>query len=86
MLVCNLCQKGIRKIAYSRHKKGSSGASEWPLRAPIYKKTQKPNLHTYKGMKFCTKCLRIVKAAEWAKPKKTKDIPVKTSVETPAAT
>lgn len=66
MLVCNLCQKGVHKVAYSRHKKGSSGASQWPLRAQIYKKTQRPNLHSYKGLKLCTKCLRMVKAAEKA--------------------
>lgn len=67
MLVCNLCQKGIKTIAYSRHKKGSSGASQWPLRAQIYKKIQKPNLHSYQGMKLCTKCLRMVKSAQKAK-------------------
>lgn len=63
MLACQLCQKGIKTIAFSRHKKGSSGAGgTWALRAPITKRTQRPNLHTYKGMKFCSKCLRIVKA------------------------
>lgn len=69
MLICDLCGKGINKLAYSRHKKGSSGASEWPLRAPIHKRTQYPNLHSYKGKKFCTKCLRIIK-------EKLKEVPV----------
>lgn len=64
MLACDLCQKGVHKVAYSRHKKGSSGASQWPLRAQIYKKTQKPNLHAFAGMRFCTKCLRTVKKAQ----------------------
>jgi ribosomal protein L28 len=62
MLMCQLCEKKSRKISYSRHKKGSSGAGgTWALRAPITKKTQKPNLHIYKGMKLCSQCLRIVK-------------------------
>lgn len=69
MLTCQLCQKGVRKIAYSRHKKGSSGAGgTWALRAPITKKTQRPNLHSFQGMKFCTKCLRVVK--KQTQPKK----------------
>lgn len=72
MLVCSLCGKGARKIAFSRHKKGSSGAGgTWALRAQIYKKTQKPNLHNFKGLKFCTKCLRAVKAASEKSSKRT---------------
>lgn len=63
MLVCEVCQKGARKISYSRHKKGSSGAGgTWALRAPITKKIQRPNLHSFQGMKLCTKCLRLVKS------------------------
>lgn len=63
MLVCQVCQKGARKVAFSRHKKGSSGAGgTWALRAPIHKRTQRPNLHTFKGMTLCTKCLRLVKS------------------------
>ncbi|MBU1000274.1 hypothetical protein KKE78_02670 [Patescibacteria group bacterium] len=63
MFACNACKKGVRKIAFSRHKKGSSGAGgTWALRAPIHKRTQKPNLHIFKGKKYCTKCLRAVKA------------------------
>ena len=62
MLACLRCGKGKNIVSYSRHKKGSSGAGgNWALRAPIHKKTQKANLHTYKAEKFCTKCLRIVK-------------------------
>ncbi len=61
MMMCQLCEKGIHKVAISKHKKGSSGASQWPLRAQIHKKTQRPNLHIYKGMKLCSKCLRMVK-------------------------
>ncbi len=62
MLICDICEKGMRKMAFSRHKKGSSGAGgTWALRAPIHKRIQRPNLHTYKGMSFCTKCLRLVK-------------------------
>ncbi len=68
MFACQICQKGIRKIAFSRHKKGSSGAGgNWALRAPITKKTQRPNLHIYMGMKLCTKCLKTLKKAS-AKP------------------
>jgi len=61
MAVCALCSKGSTIRSWSRHQKGSSGASEWPLRAQIHKNVQKPNLHAFKGNKFCTKCLRIVK-------------------------
>ena len=62
MLICTRCGKGKRVISFSRHKKGSSGAGGvWALRAPIHKRTQKPNLHTFKGKKYCTKCLRMVK-------------------------
>jgi len=63
MLACLRCGKGKTISAYSRHKKGSSGAGgTWALRAPIHQRTQKPNLHLYKGDKYCTKCLRIVKS------------------------
>ena len=63
----------------SRHKKGSSGAGGvWALRAPIHKRIQKPNLHIYKGQKYCTKCLRIVKAA------KKVASPVTAAIQTPA--
>lgn len=61
MMMCQLCEKGIHKVAVSKHKKGSSGASQWPLRAQIHKRVQHPNLHVFKGMKLCSKCLRIVK-------------------------
>lgn len=61
MVVCTNCGKKPIMRSWSRHQKGSSGASVWPLRAQISKKPQKPNLHTFKGKKYCTKCLRIVK-------------------------
>lgn len=62
MLACIRCGKGKNTLSYSRHKKGSSGAGGvWALRAPIHKRVQKPNLHVYKGKKYCTKCLRVVK-------------------------
>ncbi len=74
MLICSKCNKGKTMLSYSRHKKGSSGAGgTWALRAPIHKRTQKPNLHTYKGQRYCTKCLRVVKP-----------VYKKESVETPA--
>ncbi len=64
MLVCTTCGKGKIIVAFSRHKKGSSGASGvWNLRAPIHKRVQRANLHIYKGKKYCTKCLRVVKPA-----------------------
>lgn len=64
MLVCQICQRGTQKIAYSRHKKGSSGGGgAWKLRAPIHLRTQKPNLHTFNGMKLCSKCLKTLKAS-----------------------
>lgn len=62
MLACIQCGKGKNIISFSRHKKGSSGAGgTWALRAPIHSRLQKPNLHLYKGNKYCTKCLRAVK-------------------------
>ena len=62
MLACIRCGKDKTIIAFSRHKKGSSGAGgNWALRAPIHSRIQKPNLHVFKGKKYCTKCLRIVK-------------------------
>jgi hypothetical protein len=61
VFICINCGKKPNKISYSRHQKGSSGASEWPLRAQIVKHLQRPNLHTFKGKKYCTKCLRITK-------------------------
>lgn len=61
MLVCARCGKGKHIIAYSRHARGHGILGTWRLRAPIHKRVQKPNLHTFKGKKYCTKCLRIVK-------------------------
>lgn len=62
MLICSRCGKGKNIQAFSRHKKGSSGAGGvWALRAPIHSRVQKPNLHIFKGDKYCTKCLRQVK-------------------------
>lgn len=62
MLACVSCGKDKTVSSYSRHKKGSSGAGgNWALRAPIHKRAQKPNLHAYKGKRYCTKCLRKVK-------------------------
>lgn len=76
MLACDLCKKGVQKVAFSRHKKGSSGAAKWPLRAQIHKRIQHPNLHAYQGMKLCTKCLRTVKKN--IQPKMVKESPVQT--------
>lgn len=62
MLVCIRCGKGKNTQSFSRHKKGSSGAGGvWALRAPIHQRAQRPNLHKFKGEKYCTKCLRVVK-------------------------
>ena len=62
MLACKMCGKGVNTIAYSRHKKGSSGAGgTWALRAPIHKRLQRPNLQTFHGMKICTKCIKTLK-------------------------
>jgi len=65
MIICVSCGKKPRKINFSRHQKGSSGATEWPLRAQISNHTQSPNLHVFKGKKYCTKCLRIAKK-DWS--------------------
>lgn len=62
MLACLRCGKSKNIVSFSRHKKGSSGAGgTWALRAPIHQRFQRPNLHVFKGEKYCTKCLRIVK-------------------------
>lgn len=62
MLVCISCGKKAHQRSWSRHQKGSSGAGgTWALRAQISKRTQKPNLHIFKGKKYCTKCLRKAK-------------------------
>lgn len=77
MLVCSICAKGVRKQNYSRHKKGSSGGGgTWALRAPIHSKTQRPNLHTFKGRKYCTKCLRVVRSIIVTKLKKVEVVAV----------
>lgn len=74
MLTCQMCQKGSRKISYSRHKKGSSGAGgTWALRAPITSKIQRVNIHHYLGMKLCTTCLRTMKKN--IQPKKVAVVP-----------
>lgn len=76
MLVCSRCGKGKQVIAYSRHKKGSSGAGgAWALRAPIHKRFQKPNLHVFKGVKYCTKCLRVIKSQNKIKTLPQENIP-----------
>ncbi|MCL4367484.1 hypothetical protein M1563_04935 [Patescibacteria group bacterium] len=75
MLVCQICQKGINKQSYSRHKKGSSGASgTWNLRAPIHSKIQRPNVHNYRGMRLCTKCLRAVQKVERPQDKTSESV------------
>lgn len=71
MFACINCGKGKNIVAFSRHKKGSSGAGgNWALRAPIHSRVQKPNLHKFKGKKYCTKCLRVVKKP-YVKPVET---------------
>lgn len=76
MTICQVCHKGIRKVSYSRHKKGSSGAGgNWALRGPIHVRLQKPNLHKFHGMILCSSCLKTLKHSF------TKD----TKVETPEA-
>lgn len=63
MAVCISCNKKTVMRAWSRHQKGSSGhGGAWNLKAQISKKPQHPNLHTFKGKKYCTKCLRIAKS------------------------
>jgi hypothetical protein len=64
MAICVSCGKQTILRSWSRHQPGSSGhGGKWNLKAQISKKLQSPNLHTFKGQKYCTKCLRLVKAA-----------------------
>lgn len=82
MLVCQICGKGRKTIAFSRHKKGSSGAGgNWALRAPIHKRLQKPNLHTFHGMHLCSSCLKMVKKAAAA----GQEVKTSKAVEQPSA-
>ncbi len=68
MLVCTSCGKKSVTVSMSRHKKGSSGhGGAWNLRAQINSRLQHPNLHIFKGKKYCTKCLRIAKSLFKAK-------------------
>lgn len=64
MAICISCGKKTISRSWSRHKKGSAGgiSGPWSLKAQVVKKSQSPNLHTFKGKKYCTKCLRIAKA------------------------
>lgn len=69
MLVCTRCGKGKNILNASRHRKGHAGGTSgtWSLRAPIHRKVQLPNLHIFKGKKYCTSCLRMVKPV-WKAP------------------
>ena len=48
---CDNCGKGVMYGHNVSHAKNRT------------RKIFKPNLHTFKGMKYCTKCLRKVKGA-----------------------
>lgn len=43
-----------------RHHPGVAGA-QWLKRAQKTKRVWRPNLHKYRGKKYCTKCLRKIK-------------------------
>jgi ribosomal protein L28 len=75
---CDLCGKGRTISTKQRHHRGVAGG-KWKHRAPKTLKVIMPNLHAFKGFlinekglptgrrghwKFCTKCLRRVKAAQ----------------------
>lgn len=57
---CDLCGKGVTYGETHTHKRGVAGG-RWKKKAQSTRKVFAPNLHTYKKLKFCTKCLRIVK-------------------------
>lgn len=69
--VCDLCGKCRTISTKQRHHRGVAGG-KWKHRAPKTLKVILPNLHAFKGFfrgikghwKFCTKCLRRVKAAQ----------------------
>lgn len=79
---CDLCGKGRTISRQQRHHRGVAGG-KWKHRAPKTLKVIMPNLHNFKGFfegkkghwKFCTKCLRRVKAAQ-PKPITKKEKPV----------
>lgn len=72
---CDRCGKGIVITSQQRHKKGVAGG-RWKYRAPKSKKVLKPNLQTFRGIlngkmgkwRLCTKCLKLVKKQQKAKP------------------
>lgn len=93
---CDLCGKGRTLSTKQRHHRGVAGG-KWKHRAQKTLKIIKPNLHAFKGIfegkkghwKFCTKCLRRVKAAQpkpQPKPevKKEKSVTAKSAVIKPA--
>ncbi len=69
MRACTLCGKTTRVGMDTTHKHGG----QWAMRAPRTQKLWKPNLQVAKveieglgvrKMKFCIKCLRLVKSAD----------------------
>lgn len=65
---CDLCGKGKIITKSGRHHRGVAGG-KWKNRAPKTKKILLPNLQTYKGKRYCVKCLRKVKKSESAPQK-----------------
>lgn len=59
--VCDNCGRGVQYGETGRHGRGVAGG-RWKKRAQKTRKVFKPNLHKWKGMKLCTKCLRRAKA------------------------
>ncbi len=59
---CELCGKGVTYGETHTHKRGVAGG-RWKKKAQSTRKVFAPNLHKYKGLKFCTKCLRLVKTS-----------------------
>jgi len=70
---CDLCDKGKIYGETHTHKPGVAGG-QWKKKAPRKQKISLPNLHNFNGYfmgtkakwRFCTKCLRIVKADQIA--------------------
>ena len=65
---CENCGKGTMIGSQHKHHAGVAGG-RWKKRAPHTTKVFKPNLHrarielgtTYKTMRLCTKCLRLLR-------------------------
>ncbi|MBI2587451.1 50S ribosomal protein L28 [Candidatus Amesbacteria bacterium] len=58
---CDNCGKGTQYGETGKHHRGVAGG-RWLKRAQKTKRVWRPNLHSFKGKKYCTKCLRKLRS------------------------